>query len=434
MKQLVLSLIFSALLIPFGKSQTIMTADAKRIHAEWMNLVYNITQNTVGFSPPVSARAYAYLNIGIYEAMLPSLNGYQSLSGQLQDFERKTATNFDKLNYVLVCNRTFYQLVSYLYRNMPDEYRKINNEFYEKNKKAYSKNINKKISKKSEAYADAIAAEIINWSKSDAADNGFNSNFPDTYKAPKCDSCWVQTFPGYFQALQPYWGKNRLFIQSNGQLSADIPYFNYSTDTNSVLYKDALEIYKLNVDKEKEKIAEYWDDAPGYSGTPSGHFFSIAMQLSKEKNLILADILSINAALGVAINDAMIETWRLKYQYNLLRPITYIERHIGKGFNTTIPTPAFPEFPSGHSYQSGAGTDVLKHFLGDNLSFTDNTHSSRIDIDGRPRKFNNFTEMSEEISISRFYGGIHYRSTLSTSLIFGRKIGQNTVQRLKFKY
>ena len=41
--------------------------------------------------------------------------------------------------------------------------------------------------------------------------------------------------------------------------------------------------------------------------------------------------------------------------------------------------------------------------------------------------------MSEDISSSRFYGGIHFLYTLDTSLAYGRKIGLNTVAMLKFE-
>ena len=137
--------------------------------------------------------------------------------------------------------------------------------------------------------------------------------------------------------------------------------------------------------------------------------------------------------LGIALNDVVIEAWRLKYKYNLIRPITYIQRYIRKDFNTAIVTPPFPEFPSGHSFQSVAGSEVLKDIFGNNLAFCDSTNVTRNDIDGSPRRYANFTEMSEEMSISRFYGGIHYKHTLDVSLAYGRKIGVNTLNSISLR-
>jgi hypothetical protein len=53
------------------------------------------------------------------------------------------------------------------------------------------------------------------------------------------------------------------------------------------------------------------------------------------------------AQLGIAVGDAFISCWRTKYQYNLLRPITYIRNVIDPNLTTpdlvTPPKPVAPE-------------------------------------------------------------------------------------------
>jgi membrane-associated phospholipid phosphatase len=69
-----------------------------------------------------------------------------------------------------------------------------------------------------------------------------------------------------------------------------------------------------------------------------------------------------------------------------------------------IQTP-FPEYPSGHSTISASAAVVLTKMVGDNYSFIDSTEVPY----GRPtRKFNSFYEASDQASISRLYGGIHF--------------------------
>ena len=75
------------------------------------------------------------------------------------------------------------------------------------------------------------------------------------------------------------------------------------------------------------------------------------------------------ATLGIALNEALISCWKLKYTYNFLRPITFIQRHIEPHYNTLLDSPPFPEFPSGHSFQSGAGCEVLKAFFAALIAF-----------------------------------------------------------------
>jgi hypothetical protein len=262
----------------------------------------------------------------------------------------------------------------------------------------------------------------------------YSKNFPSSYAPPQCLGCWVRTYPGYKPALLPYWGKNKLLLSTNGQQCDTISFIPYSTNGNSSFCSEAKEISDLylNLTNEHETIAEYWDDGPGISGTPPGHLFQLALDLSESKKIDLRNFVELFASLGIALNDAFIETWRLKYEYNIIRPISYIQEYIRKDFNTLLETPSFPEFPSGHSFQAGAGTEILIHYFSDQQEIVDSTNVLRKDINGSARTFTNFSTLAEEMSISRFYGGIHYKKTLEISLNYGQLIGRNSIKNLNF--
>src|SRR4029450_8233956 len=110
------------------------------------------------------------------------------------------------------------------------------------------------------------------------------------------------------------------------------------------------------------------------------------------------------AGVGLAVNDAFICCWFTKYQFNLLRPITYIRQQFDPEWESPIVTPAFPEYTSGHSTQSGAVAEVLTEMFGE-VPYVDHTHD---DIGLPPRSFASFRAAAEEAGISRLYGGIHY--------------------------
>jgi PAP2 superfamily len=123
---------------------------------------------------------------------------------------------------------------------------------------------------------------------------------------------------------------------------------------------------------------------------------------------------------SVAVADGFIACWRVKYEVDLVRPVTYIKRVIDPKWNPILITPPFPEYPSGHSTQSGAAATALTALLGDNVSFEDATHIR----DGLPaRKFNSFWEAANEAGMSRLYGGIHYRAAIEHGLEQGRCVG-----------
>lgn len=405
------------------------------VHQAWLQQALQLTKNCVGFSAPVSARALGYLSISMYEAQVESLPGYRSLSGQLQDYERTTWKKpGEAFCWPHVINTTLLHLTRFLYQNRPPAGEAAIQQTYTRLRKSYAGKQPASVLQASELYGKRIAEGIISWSMNDQGHEGYNRNYPTSYVPVKCAGCWVQTVPGYFPALQPYWGNNRFLLPSGGRKDNESDFMPFSSDTASPFYKGAVNLVHLynNLSETQVLIARYWDDAPGYSGTPAGHQFALARQLAQKQRLSVAEMLRLYVLLGVAINDAMIECWQLKYKYNLIRPVSYIQRYIDPYFNSAIPTPPFPEFPSGHSFQSGAAAEVFNSVFGNEFSFTDSTQMQRNDIDGTPRRFGSFAAMAEEISISRFYAGIHFEHTLKSSLKYGKRTGLYTIQTLQF--
>ncbi len=404
------------------------------IHHSWLKVSFILTKNTVGFTAPVSGRAYSYFSIGMYESSIEILPELVSVSGQLDGYDRKVWKNQEEeLNWMLVANAVDYTILNYMYRAMPPSNKRQIDFMNDSILKEFSKNNSKKVNHRSSLYGVKIAQEIIQWSKLDGGDEGFAQNFPIDFQAPYCSACWVKTTPGFLPSLLPYWGENKQLLKESNRISDDCTVFEFSEDTNSFLFKQAMIVYEnaKKTDTTYEIIAEYWDDGAGYSGTPTGHFFTIASQLVKQKSMKLDEALELYLKLGVAVNEAFIAAFKLKYKYNFIRPITYIHKNIDENFNSRIASPPFPEFPSGHSFQSGAATEVMKSFFTDQTTITDSTNFNRNDIDGTPRTYSSFTEMSEEISISRLYGGIHFQESLDVSLAYGRKIGIYVTNKLK---
>ena len=417
-----------------------------KIQNLWLNEVNILTKNTVGFTAPVSARAYAYIVLAMFESNVFN-SKEESLSNKLNSYKRTIWLNSldssQSMDKAIVANRVTYRAISYLYRAMPSTNQSKIKSIYDSIHKEclsivyYQPSLGVSIKLSLDelfSFSDHLSDEIIAYSKLDGADTSFRNNYPSSFEAPKCIECWTKTTPGYLSSLLPYWGNNRQFLKNSHLTSIGCDLIDFSTDSTSALYQDALGIYNNSkkTDKFFETIAEYWDDSPGYSGTPAGHFFSIASQLVKKHNLTLNNALNLYLLLGISMNEANIICWRLKYKFNFIRPISYIHRYIDSYFNTRINTPPFPEFPSGHSYQAGSAVAVFKYFFDNDLEMIDETHSSRSDIVGDTRRFSGFDEMGEEASISRFYGGIHFKKTLELSLFYGKEMGKYVINHLKF--
>jgi membrane-associated phospholipid phosphatase len=94
-----------------------------------------------------------------------------------------------------------------------------------------------------------------------------------------------------------------------------------------------------------------------------------------------------------------------------------------------IPTPPFPEYPSGHSTTSAAAAEVLTAVIGD-LPFSDSTGLS---IGNAVRKFTSFRDAAAEAGVSRIYGGIHFPYGNEGGKALGRCIGEKVVARFAQK-
>jgi hypothetical protein len=280
------------------------------------------------------------------------------------------------------------------------------------------------IAARSEDFGRMVATRILEWSDGDGGAVIENMGFPTSYEPKEGKEHWVPTSPIALQQapLLPEWGNNRTFAMPDGGACPLQGPPAYSEEKDSAFYKEAIEVLETvkNLTPEQRAIARFWSDDPMLSPTPPGHWISIAMQVAKQRNMTVEECADMLMRVSVAVADGFIACWRAKYEVDLLRPVTYIKRLIDPKWNTVLITPPFPEYPSGHSTQSGAAATALTALLGDNVAFEDATHKR----DGLPpRKFNNFWEAANEAGISRLYGGIHYRAAIDHGLDQGRCVG-----------
>jgi hypothetical protein len=228
---------------------------------------------------------------------------------------------------------------------------------------------------------------------------------------------------------EPYWAGIRPFVLRAWSECpvADPP--PYSVDSTSALYRDAnlVRATRGGLTPEQRATALYWADNSGESGTPVGHWLSIASQMVSERHLSAEDAAWVMVLTSVAQADAFIATWGYKYRYTLIRPRTYIRRVMDSTWEPLIPTPPFPEYPSGHSTVSAAAASVLASVVGDG-PFDDSTG---LTIGNPVRRFDSFGAAAREAGLSRIYGGIHFPYGNAGGRALGECIGEKVVERLQ---
>lgn len=228
---------------------------------------------------------------------------------------------------------------------------------------------------------------------------------------------------------EPYWREVRPFaLRAWNACPVPAPP-NYGTADTSVLFLNARAVFetKRSLTPEQRTTALYWADNAGESGTPVGHWLSIASQMISERQLNVDDAARLVLGTAIAQADAFIAVWGYKYQYNLVRPRTYIRRMIDSTWEPLIPTPPFPEYPSGHSTQSAAAAAAITAMLGA-VPFSDSTSVS---LGHAVRQFPSFRAASDEAGMSRIYGGIHYPAGNAGGQALGRCVGDSVIARLQ---
>lgn len=417
-----------ALVLMTGGSAFAEAPSPQDVLQTWYGLVLRLVRHTPIYSPPVAARAYAYLGVLSYEAVASGSDDMQSLVGQLNGLnslpKREAGKVYDNAAILDAAMAAFSPM---FFSDTGPSGQHAMAALEMKMKEGISAGLPPDVYERSAAYGKAMANAIEDWSKTDGGATVVNMGFPKQYKLRPGREFWVPTNMLALQQhpLLPEWGKNRTFAIpkiTDCELKKPVP---FSEDKNSEFYKQAKEVYDAgkNLTDDQRELSIFWADDPLLTPTPAGHGISIALQILQTEKTDLEKSVDVLARLGVGQADAMIGAWHGKYIYDRVRPITYIQRNIDPKWDSLVMTPAFPDYPSGHSVQSGSFAVVMNKEFGENYAFEDKTGEK----DGLPmRRFASFDDAAKEAGFSRLYGGIHYRAAIENGLEYGKCIGGYT--------
>ncbi len=411
-----------ALLMSAGAARAERPAPEEALRT-WYRLVLELVRHTPTYSPPVASRAFAYLGVAGFETAASVDPSLTSLSGQLNGLGELPDPD-GEIDAGVAVNAALAQAVPALFANTGPTGQRAMKAMGTKLSAGAADGLDPAFVARSEAHGRAVAASVLAWSQTDGGAVVENMGFPLDYAVATEPGRWVPTnlIRQQQAPLLPRWGEVRTFAMPTGASCGLPPPPAYSEDPGSAFYAEAREVYDAvrGLTPDQRAIARFWSDDPMLSPTPPGHWISIALGVLDEQKRGLADTADILARLGIALADGFIGCWHAKFEFDLIRPITYIRKHIDPAWEPLLNTPPFPEYPSGHSTQSGAAAVVLTAFFGPGFAFEDRTHAD----DGlEPRRYASFWEAAEEAGISRLYGGIHFRAAIERGLDQGRCIG-----------
>lgn len=350
-----------------------------------LSLVQKYQQN-----PLRASRILSYIHVGMHDAW--------ALTEVALGEEPKTTSVCE-----LACHRAASLLLGHFYPNEARE--RFEAEFIY---------LTEKLSDNSQYQALAIkmgedvAAQLIDRSWQDGAARGWNLKLrPVTF-----DGIWSPSFPLYAvnptEGMAAHWQPwvkpdTSRYVPPKAALPGSS---SYARELQQVI-----DVNKQLTASEAE-AARRWNLDAG-SVTPTGVWFQIAKEqiqnnLPQCENRSSKELaLTVLTDLAVAMHDAFIACWAIKFRDWSERPITAIRRSLDPQFLPLLVTPSFPSYVSGHATISAAAALVLSHHF--------------------PNQQKNYQHLAEEAANSRLWGGIHFDSDNKEGLLLGASVGSEVL-------
>ena len=387
------------------------------------------------FSPPVASRVYVYPCVAAYQVLQATNDNLENLAGKLKGLQPIPAPkDTSYLSYNLASMAAFHRVAKELIFS-EDKMDAYTDSFYTDLKDL---GIPDNTVKNSISYGEEVAAHILAWAD---RDNYKESRSFSKFTITDDKSEWKPTPPSYMEGIEPHWRTIRPMVLDSAQQFQPLPPSEFSTDKNSLFYKETMEVYDAvtKATEEQKLIASFWDCNPyvmNQTGhmmfaskkiTPGGHWMGIANIASEKSGLDLAGTIKVATMVSIGLFDAFISCWDEKYNSNLIRPETVINEYIDEEWVPLLQTPPFPEHTSGHSVVSTTSATILTTLIGNPFAYTDDVEVKY----GLPsRKFESFLQASKEAAISRLYGGIHYMPAITEGVKQGEQVGNLIVDRI----
>jgi membrane-associated phospholipid phosphatase len=203
--------------------------------------------------------------------------------------------------------------------------------------------------------------------------------------------------------MLPFFGLVQAWMMSSSDILNERPGPPPSTSSSQMKQETAaVKSAVANATRAQQATVYKWNDGVN-SVTPPGHWDLIAQPYITAANFSEVRAARALALLNMALHDAGVACWDVKFAYFNPRPV-----QLDPSIRTIIGLPNFPSYTSGHSTFSAAAAEVLSYLF--------------------PGGAGSFAAQRDEAAMSRLYGGIHYPSDIDVGKDHGKRVGDYTVR------
>ena len=232
-------------------------------------------------------------------------------------------------------------------------------------------------------------------------------------------------FPAAWVAnVKPFLAESAEYYRTAGPYKLDSA--EYATDFNEVKALGAAEGSTRT--PEQDALVEFWI-------SPIGQWSQVERSLATEKALNITDAARLFAMANLAAADTASACHADKYQWKFWRPLAAIVEAESDGNPATeadanwlplVPTPPYPEHPSGWNCYAGAHGGALQEFFeSDDMAY----QISNPDVP-EPRSYTTFDQGLQEGIELRILQGIHFRNAETQGVELGQKAAGLAAERL----
>lgn len=434
-RRLSISLITALVCISFSFSTGHTQTREERLKPLVKNAVFalsNVMMHDV-VSPVIASRYYMYCTIGANAIIASADQRVLHPSTYITHFPQYIGSHTLKDPSLAALFCIFETGMAILPSGM-----EMSNEYETIKKKVLSFGYNEIEVREASLVAHSVSVLILKYASQDGY--GKLSAF-QKYRPKRKEGYWFPTPPAYMDAVDPYWHTMRtMVIDSSKQFPCDPP-IPFDTSNGSKFNMLVKEVYGIGLSptESQKEIAAFWDCNPFVVATsghmslgfkkisPGGHWMNITSIAALGSGLPFRKMIQALSIEAIGLYDAFIVCWNEKYKTDRARPETIINKYIDIKWQPLLQTPPFPEYTSGHSVVSSASAELLSFLIGENISYVDD---SEVMFELPPRSYRSFREAANEASISRLYGGIHFRDAIENGQLQGQKVGKYFIEKL----
>jgi len=388
---------------PFQPTKVPVTITLSIEPASFWNQITTELGTKAQLPPPRFARAYALVQVPIYDALLIAENRgddegddddddilavafkdvtTQSMSAQSGDSENNLGIPAHRgFSRIAIAAGAASVVLNYLF---PADAERIQEAI--QTQLALEEESSAKKIRRSFNLGTRIGYLAVLHGQNDGSDAVFTGTMPTG------DCIWTGTNP-----VLPMCGTWKTWIITDGAEFQPAPPYPCGSEAD---LQDLEEVYQASFNRTAEQIdaVHKWADLP-----PPTVWNGYLISRVATYNLSILESARAYAFANIAMYDAFVCCWNTKYQYWTARPF----QRLPEDFTTVITTPNFPSYSSGHSTISASVAEVLGEIFPSELEY--------------------FRAEALEAADSRLWGGIHYRQDNEQGLVVGKKIGEKVV-------